>query len=139
LEAFPFESPIQVRFRDLDSMGHVNNAVFATYFEEGRSAFFREVFGVSDPKGFDFILARIEIDYRRPVRLADDLRVGLRVASLGTTSFVLEYRLRAGEEVAAEGRSVQVSFDYGRRAKKPLSADFLEKVRPFTAGGGERC
>ncbi len=139
MEAFPFETPIEVRFRDLDPMGHVNNAVFATYFEVGRAAFFRQVFGVTDPQGFDFILARIEIDFRRPALMSDDLRLGLRVAGVGTTSFVFEYRLRAGDEVVAEGRSIQVCFDYGRRAKKPVPPEFLSLAAPYMAGGGAPC
>ena len=135
LEHFPFEVPIQVRFRDLDPMGHVNNAVYGTFFEMGREAFFRKVFAVTEATDFEFILARLEVDYRRPARYDDALVLGLRVSAAGTTSFTFEYLLRCGEEVVAEGRSVQVCFDYAAGKKKPLSAEFLRKMDPYRGGG----
>lgn len=135
MEHFPFEVPIQVRFRDLDPMGHVNNAVYGTYFEVGREAFFREVFGVVDATDFEFILAHLEVDYRRPARYHDALVLGLRVSAVGTTSFAFEYLLRCGEEVVARGRSVQVCFDYAAGKKKPLSREFLHKLEPYRGGG----
>lgn len=136
---YPFEIPVEVRFRDLDPMGHVNNAVYATYFEMGRAAFFREVLGVIDAGGFDFILARLEIDYLRPALMSDDLKLGLRIGSVGKTSFTFEYLLGAQGEDVASGRSVQVFFDYDRKAKKPVPEAFREKIRHFFAGGGQPC
>jgi acyl-CoA thioester hydrolase len=139
LNDYPFEITVEVRFRDLDPMGHVNNAVYATYFEMGRAAFFHDVFEVIDAGGFDFILARIEIDYLRPALMSDSLKLGLRISSVGKTSFTFEYLLSAQGESVASGRSVQVFFDYEKKTKKPIPETFREKVRPFLAGGGQPC
>jgi acyl-CoA thioester hydrolase len=134
MQRFPLQIDLQVRYKDVDSYGHVNNAVYVTYFEEARVAFFREVFGVDDANSFGFIVARIEVDYRRPVKLFDALKVGLRVESIGTTSFVFGYQLSVGDEVVASGRSVQVCFDYQQQKKVPVPESFREKVRPYLAG-----
>lgn len=134
-----FQSPLAVRFKDIDAMGHVNNAVYTTYFEETRVAFLRHAFGLSGIEDFDFIVARIEIDYRRPLRYGEPLTGSVRVAAVGATSFTLEYRLavatEVGAEIVAEGRSVQVFFDYGRSAKKPVPPGFLERARGYLAPG----
>lgn len=136
---YPYEIPIEVRFRDLDAMQHVNNAVYVTYFEHGRAAFFRDHFDVKSISDIDFIVARIEVDYRRPIHLSDTVRLQLRISEVGRTSFAVEYRLLASGEVAAEGRSVQVFYDYAKGAKKPVPPGFLDKVRPGIAGGGDPC
>ncbi len=135
MESFPFETTVPVRFSDLDPMGHVNNAVYATYCEQGRVAFFSEVFDVREAAGFEFILARLEIDFRRPVLMDDPLRVGLRISSVGTTSFAFEYRLTVRGEVVAEARSVQVFYDYRRHAKVAIPDFFRERVRPYLSPG----
>lgn len=136
---YPYEIPIEVRFRDLDAMGHVNNAVYVTYFEHGRAAFFRDIFGVRSVSGIDFIVARMEVDYRRPVLLSDPAVLQLRISEVGRTSFAVEYRLLASGEVAAEGRSVQVFYDFKKGVKKPVPKGFCDKTRPYCKGGGAPC
>jgi acyl-CoA thioester hydrolase len=117
VEGFPYVHRETVRFRDVDALGHVNNAVFLTYLEEARIGFLV-------PKGAEasgMILARVEIDFRAPLRTGDELEIGVRPAGVGTKSFELEYQVRAGDTVAAEARTVLVSFDYetGRSVEVP--------------------
>jgi len=131
MDGFPFTTPIEVRFRDLDAMGHVNNAVFVTYLEMGRVAFFRDVFQVTDASGFDFILARVEIDFRKPILLRDPCCIGMRVSHVGRSSFTFEYRLEAAGELAATAKSVQVSFDYATKSSKSLSDAFRARLAPY--------
>ena len=131
-EAFGFVHRETVRFRDLDAMGHVNNAVFSTYLEQARLAWFSQAsFGaVDEPALGDVILARTEIDFRSPVRDGEVVEIGVRPSRLGTKSFELEYELRAGDRLVAEARSVLVGYDYRRgesisipdRWKRRLSA-----------------
>lgn len=107
----------RVRFRDVDSLGHVNNAVFLTYLEEAR-------IGYLLPMGADaanMILARVEIDFRAPLRTGDELEIGVRPVNVGSKSFELEYEVRASGTVAAEAKTVIVSFDYetGRSVEVP--------------------
>ena len=108
MEGFDFVHRDTVRFRDVDSMGHVNNAVYLTYLEDARIAFLRPL-GADVP---EMILARVEIDFRAPLRMGDEIEIGVRPSGVGTKSFELEYEVRSGDTVAAEARTVIVSFDY---------------------------
>jgi acyl-CoA thioester hydrolase len=110
-----------VRFNDLDGMGHVNNAVFLTYLEQARLAWF-ESYGEDESMPLtDVILARTEVDFRSPVVFGETVSVGVRPSGLGTKSFELEYELRVGERLVAEARSVLVGYDYdaGRSTEVP--------------------
>jgi acyl-CoA thioester hydrolase len=109
----------QVRFRDLDAMGHVNNAVFLTYMEQARSAFFL-VHGGRSLEELQLIIARVEIDFRSPVGFGETVEIEVRSGRVGTKSFDLEYTLRADERVVAEGKSVQVGFDYDAGTTIPI-------------------
>jgi acyl-CoA thioester hydrolase len=134
MEGFAFVIPLELRFRDLDAMGHVNNAVYVTYLEMARAAFYRDVFGARHARDFNFIIARVEVDYRRPILLGEPCHVGLRVGAIGRSSFVLDYQVEAGGEVAAVARSVQVFYDYERQSKIGVPDNFAERVRPYLAG-----
>ena len=102
-----------VRFRDLDGMGHVNNAVYLTYMETARLAFFKSLGLAPDGNPLEgMILARAEVDFRSPIELGEQVEVGTRVGKIGTKSFELEQELRADGRVAAEGRFVVVAYDY---------------------------
>ena len=117
MEGFDFVHQETVRFRDVDAMGHVNNAVFLTYIEEARIAYLLR-FGAEVTQ---MILARAEIDFRAPLRDGDELEIGVRPAGVGTKSFELEYEVRSADALAAEAKTVIVSFDYeaGRSVDVP--------------------
>jgi acyl-CoA thioester hydrolase len=106
-----------VRFRDLDSMGHVNNAVFSTYLEQARLAWFGET---TELPLQDVILARTEIDFRSPVAWGETVEIGVRPSRLGTKSFELEYELRSDGRTVAEAKSVLVGYDYERGESIPI-------------------
>lgn len=118
MEGFPVSLPVQVRFCDLDALGHVNNAVYLTYFELARTAYFARLERDWIARGH-FILARAEVDFKRPIHLEDPVEVGVRVVRLGRSSFEMEYQVVAGGEVAATGRTVQVWLEGGRPAPLP--------------------
>ena len=82
-EGFSLAVPVDVRFRDMDSMGHVNNAVYFTYFENARIAYWRAVPGIRSRRNLDYILARAECDFRSPTTIEDELVCHVRVASFG--------------------------------------------------------
>ena len=132
-EKFRVVVPVQVRFRDLDAMGHVNNAVFLTYLEIGRMVYYRELMGLTRPQEFNFILARMEIDFRSPIELGDSVFVGIRVSRVGNKSFHFEYEIREGESgrLVAEATSVQVMYDYRQRTTIPVSPEFLARLEAF--------
>jgi acyl-CoA thioester hydrolase len=133
--------PIEVRFRDIDAMGHVNNAVYFTYFENARVHYWRTLGGAGARGGagsrreVTYVLARAECDYRSPATLEDLLACHVRVAAFGRTSFTFEYLLRderSGRPVA-EGRTVQAMYDYGRRRVRPLDESLKRAIRRFEA------
>lgn len=125
-----FEHELDVRFRDCDPMGHVNNAVYVTYLEVARFAWWRQVFGPTGLADHGFIVARVEVDYRKPALPGERLLVRLRVEKLGRTSFTVIYEIlnTRTREVVAEGRSVQVAYDYEAGRSVPLSPDLRARL-----------
>jgi acyl-CoA thioester hydrolase len=118
----------QVRFRDLDAMGHVNNAVFLTYIESARFAFLRHLGAAATVDKMTIIVARIEIDFRAPVGLGDEVAIEVRATRFGDKSFDLEYVLRVGGQVVAEAKSVLVGYDYGSGRSIAIPDDWREKL-----------
>jgi acyl-CoA thioester hydrolase len=114
-----FEHPVDVRWRDVDALGHVNHAVFLTYLEEGRDAFFSQTLR-SDPI---YVVVRIEVDLRAEVRYPDRrVTVRIEVERLGTTSLTTrETILTPSKEVVAEARVVTVRWDASHRKPIPFS------------------
>ena len=117
--ATAFERSVDVRWRDADSLGHVNHAVFLTYLEEGRDAFYVQALG-SDPS---YVVVRLEVDLRAEVRLSDRrVTVRVEVESLGTTSLTTrETIVVPSGEVAAEARVVTVRWDAAQRKPVPFT------------------
>jgi acyl-CoA thioester hydrolase len=106
-----------VRFRDCDPMGHVNNAVFSTYLEQARLAWF----GTDERLPLaDVILARTEIDFRSPLRVGETVEIAVEPARVGTKSFELVYDLHAGGRLVAEAKSVLVGYDYDEAKSTPV-------------------
>jgi len=117
MEGFPFVHRETVRFSDLDGMGHVNNAVYSTYLEQARLAWF----GTDNEMPLtDVILARTEIDFRSPLAFGETVEIGVRPSRLGTKSFELEHELRVDGRVVAEAKSVLVGYDYDRAQSAPI-------------------
>ncbi len=124
-----------IRFRDLDAMGHVNNATFFTYMEESRKVFFSEIFNIISPKDYPIILASISCNFIKPVLLAEKtLKVDLWIANIGRKSFTFKhaiYRPRDPEWVFATGESVQVFFDHHTQKSIEIPEAFKLKVADY--------
>jgi acyl-CoA thioester hydrolase len=120
-----FEHPVAVRWRDTDALGHVNHAVFVTYLEEGRDAFYTRAIG-SDP---DYVVVHLELDLRAEVRYSDRrVTVQIAVQRLGTTSLTTrETVVTAAGAVAAEASVVTVRWDADLR--KPIPFSDAERAR----------
>jgi acyl-CoA thioester hydrolase len=127
---YSFAADVDVRYRDLDTMGHVNNAVYATYVEQARVAYFEEVLDVTLPE-VESALASLELDFRRPIELGDDVTVALRVPELGESSLPMEFEVRADRAVAATGETVQVAVDGETGSSRPLPDEWREAIRAF--------
>jgi acyl-CoA thioester hydrolase len=138
MDGFKHKTRIQIRFKDVDKMGHVNNANHITYFELARMAYFAEVVeGSIDWVRQGIILAHTEIDYKSPILLEDEVWVHSRVSRLGRSSFEVEYvitRTADGDtSVAAIGKSVQVCFDYTENKTIPVPQEWRDKVMEYEA------
>lgn len=129
---FPFYDEVRVRFRDVDAMGHVNNAVYFTYMETARGAFFQQFFDIQRPADIPVILGEIACRYLAPAYYGEVLRVGLGVSRFGTKSFEMVYGIEGpGERQVATGTSTMVMYDYDRGASIVVPDEFREAVRSF--------
>jgi acyl-CoA thioester hydrolase len=120
--------PYQVMFRDIDAYGHVNNAVFFTWFEWVRTLLWFELTAFGTATDIGFIVAHAECDYRQPVFL-EPVDLCIRVGAIGRSSFETLYEIRKAKgEVAATGKVVVVLFDWERNAKKPIGDELRSKL-----------
>lgn len=114
MEGFPYVHRDTVRYRDLDAWGHVNNAVYLTYCEDARMAYLAHLGLMRTVEEAQMILARVEVDFRSPTHIGEELEIGVRPGRVGSKSFVLEYEVRTSDRLVAESRSVLVAYDYER-------------------------
>lgn len=137
LDQFRVVVPVEVRFRDTDAMGHVNNAIYLTYFEVARQHYWKRLTGLKSYSDIDFILAHASIDFRSPAFVGETLQVGLRASEMRNSSFVFEYLIleAASQRVVATGKTVQVMYDYEMKRSKPLSPELREKIERLEGGG----
>ncbi len=113
-----------VRFRDLDAMGHVNNAVFATFLEQARIAFL-------SPQGAEvanMILALLEIDFRSPAEVGETIEISVRPTRVGRKSFELSYELHTGGRLVAEAKTVLVAYDYEQAQAVDIPDEWKERL-----------
>jgi acyl-CoA thioester hydrolase len=116
------EKQIEIRWRDVDAYEHVNNAVYATYLEECRDEWLERVLGdAGEP--WDYVLARVAIDFRRELRLDDEaVVVSCRLDRIGNSSLTLREEIRnAGGDLAAESEAVVVARDRANGGSRPLT------------------
>ena len=113
-----------VRFRDLDSLAHMNNAVYATFLEQARIAFLSQ----HDAHVENMILARLEIDFRSPAEFGETIAIHVKPTRIGTKSFDLEYVMRAGDRVVAEAKTVLVAYDYARARSVEIPDEWKERL-----------
>jgi len=126
--------PHHVLFRDLDPFGHVNNAVFLTYFEWARTLLWFDITGKRGAREIGFIVARAECDFKRQLDF-EPIDICVRVGAIRNTSFdfVYEIRKNAGAEIAATGRVVVVLYDWAQQSKRTVDDELrrkLEACRP---------
>jgi acyl-CoA thioester hydrolase len=114
------EKSIEIRWRDLDAYGHVNNAVYLTYLEEVRDEWLERTLG-SDESVWDYVIARVAIDFRRELTQGDDQVVArCTLARIGNSSLTTREQLLVGGQVAAEAEAVLVARDRESGRARPL-------------------
>jgi acyl-CoA thioester hydrolase len=126
MEDYPFVVPIQVRWRDLDALAHVNNAAIITYVETARTELWRRRFGGG--AAIPFVVWRLEADYRREITLDQTVRVGLRVSEVRGARFTFGYLVEADGEPAAEVRTVMAHVRPGDGRPSRIPDDLRSKL-----------
>ena len=125
---------IEPRFRDTDAMGHINNAVYVTYLEVGRQAYWSALEGEHyDYSRVPFILASVTIDFRSEALLQEVLEVGVRCDWIGNKSFGFSYEIREKSDgrVVVTASSVMVCYDYEAKASYPMPGDLRRRLETF--------
>lgn len=120
---------IQMRFADIDKMGHVNNAVYLSYFETARLHFLGELLGPNwdwDKNGI--ILMKNEVEYLRPVILEHKPLIYMRLEHIGNKSFSLNYQIKVNDELYCKGISLLVSYDYTTQQTQTIPVEMKEKL-----------
>ncbi len=111
---------LQPRFFDTDALGHINNAAYATWFEEGRRDFFKFFNPTLSPKTWNLIIVRVEIDYKAQGYYEKDATIETIVSKIGNSSFVLKQKCIQEGITLAEGLTTLVHFDYKDQVAKPI-------------------
>jgi acyl-CoA thioester hydrolase len=124
--------PLVTRYPDYDTKGHVNNAVYLTYFEAAKHMLWRDVWK-RDPDP-PFVVAEASVRFLSPAMLGDPLQIDIVTDEIRNRSWVWRFRITDArdERPIAEGRTVQVMYDYKARRAIPIPADvraLLESVR----------
>ena len=130
MEGYPITNRIEVRWRDIDALGHVNNAVYFTYFEIARGRYFDQVFRRREFPGMTCILLSIRCDFLSPIHHGDVVEVGIRVPTVSRTSFDFEYEARLVEDaqVVARAYSTQVLYDRLSKEKIAITREWLTEI-----------
>jgi|694.fasta_scaffold03811_6 acyl-CoA thioester hydrolase len=119
----------EIRFADIDAMGHVNNAVYLSYFEQARIHFFSQIIMLNwDWRKQGILVARNEINYKLPVYHKDHIVVLVGCSAVGSKSFTLSYEVKRGEEVCSYGSSVLVCFDHETQQSAVIPDLWREKL-----------
>lgn len=121
------EVTVPVRFRDLDSENHVNNAVYVTYLEQARIEYLEDVVGRTALES-GLVAANISVDYERPILIDHDVIVALRVTDIGTSSIEMEYEIRADGTRAASAESTIVTVSREEDTTRPVPDGWRERI-----------
>jgi len=137
LEDFPYRLSDNVRFGDLDPNQHVNNAVYATYFETGRVTLMKDPQYGLTPPGLAWIMVRLDIHFRSELRWPGKIELGLGVSKFGRTSVTFDQVVFSEGKCVASVVSVGVLIDDATRRPTPLTAEVVEKLKPWLRRGIE--
>ncbi len=126
---FRFAAEVPLRWVDVDSAGVVNNASYLSLMEQSRYLYFQHL-GLMQGHHVPFVLAETTVKFLRPGLLGMRVEVAARVASLGTSSFAMEYEVRAGDLVLVTAKAALVFVDAARKPT-PIPADWRAAVQQF--------
>jgi acyl-CoA thioester hydrolase len=133
---FPIRVPDIIRFADMDRQGHVNNAVYPTYFETGRVPTIYDLENGLQVEGCTTVLARIELDFLKELRWPGTVEIGTGIAEIGRSSYVFAQAIFHEGACAARARSTMVLIDRQTRKARPLPPKLIERLTRMLVRGG---
>lgn len=124
----PFVYEVQLRFCDLDGLGHINNAIYVTYMELARTYWQKEI--KESLESFDWILGSIHVRYIKEARITDDIRIFMWVSRIGTKSWDFTYAvINQNDEVVAKAASTQIGYNYELKQSSIISQDIIDDIK----------
>jgi acyl-CoA thioester hydrolase len=135
LEDFPYRLTDNVRFADLDPNQHVNNAVYASYFETGRVTLVKDRSYGLMPDGLTWIMVRLDIHFRAELRWPGTIEMGLGVSRFGRTSVTFDQVVFSEGRCVASAQAVTVLIDEATRKPTPLTPGIIAKFQPWLRRG----
>ena len=135
LEDFPYRLTDNVRFADLDPNQHVNNAVYATYFETGRVTLMKDLKYGLMPEGLAWIMVRLDIHFRAELKWPGTIEMGLGVSKFGRTSVTFDQVVFSAGRCVASSQSVSVLIDDVTRRPVPLTDEIKTNFEPWWRRG----
>jgi len=126
MSEFASEIELDVRYRDLDPMGHVNNAVYASYIEQARIRYIQSVVGATE---IGAVVATLELEFERPVECGGTVTVAVRAGELGTTSIPFHYEIRTEDGLAATAETLLVVYDREADEPRPIPEAWRDTIR----------
>ena len=131
---YKYKTPIAIRFSYIDNVGHVNNAIYLTYFEVARLNYWREIINWNLREN-GIILGRSEVNYLKPITLEDQINCYVRTTRIGNSSFdvmhVLVKVTPHGEEICTTGKTVCISYDYTANKSVPIPENERQRMIEF--------
>lgn len=130
---FKHSVPVQLRFNDADALGHVNNSVYFTFYDLGKTEYFKAVRGGEIPKEVDIVVAHAEVDFIAPVFLNDEIAVQTTVSEIGNKSFELIQRIVDTKNNITKCfcKTIMVGFDVKTNTSKPISDEWRQAISEF--------
>jgi acyl-CoA thioester hydrolase len=137
LEDFPYRLTDNVRYADLDPNQHVNNAVYATYFETGRVTLMKDRGHGLVPPGLTWIMVRLDIHFRAELRWPGTVEMGLGLSKFGRTSVTFDQVVFSEGKCVASAQSVSVLIDETTRTPMRLTSEIVRNFQPWLRRGVE--
>jgi len=128
---FRYVHRLQVRFRDVDALGHVNHAAQLAYVEQARTLYFHELTGIEIPDGLRWVIRTLSIEYLVPLSFAEVVDTGWRLGRLGRSSADYEFELAAGGRTVARGGGVLVYADPRAGRSEPIPDEYRAIIAAY--------
>jgi len=137
LEDFPYRISDNVRYADLDPNQHVNNAVYATYFETGRVTLMKDHGNRLTPAGLSWMMVRLDMHFRAQLHWPATIEMGLGLVKFGRTSVTFDQVVFSQGQCVASAQSVSVLIDAVSHKPMPLTAGIVAAFQPWLRRGVE--